>query len=353
MADSRSFLAGVVQWLSAVPLIGYRFDRVMDHTVVALTITSGGSEGDTLTADIKDNADTPATDTIFLQGSGDGTRGWLFGMGVTWVQPADNTGAMTLSVNGGPPYPVLSSAGVAIQPGQVTGGMVVVGRFNGGSFYITSAIGEGDAGPAARYWQEFTADGTWTKPDGLGDDTPVRVRAWGGGGGGNVTGGGGGASYAEIVLRLGDLPNSVAVTVGEGGTTSFSSGGNGGNSTFGSYLTAFGGGGASSTAPDGGGGAGLLSAGSGATAGTLGGGVSPGGSATLPEAGGAGGDDAPSTRDGGASVYGGGGGGGNGGDGGASTYGGGGGDDNVAGESPGGGGGSSAEGGPGLVQVII
>lgn len=113
-------------------------------------------------------------------------------------------------------------------------------------------------------YQEFVASGTWTKPSGC---RWAYVEADGGGGGGASGnaydyysgfdvyggGGGGGAPRAFSWFDADELPSSVTVTVGAGGTggaavtrtsgsTLLGNNGNaGGNSTFGSFLTGHGG----------------------------------------------------------------------------------------------------------------
>jgi hypothetical protein len=104
--------------------------------------------------------------------------------------------------------------------------------------------------------QQFTASGTWTKPAGA---TTVFVRAFGAGAGGQSgqlaaastakSGGigGGGGAYFEMWIAADELPSTVAVTVGAGGTggaalTNTAALGNhgaaGGNSSFGDYVIA-------------------------------------------------------------------------------------------------------------------
>ncbi len=125
--------------------------------------------------------------------------------------------------------------------------------------------------------QAFSDSGTWTKPTNFAPKLVV-VRAWGGGGGGGAGaslatavvakggGGGGGGAMAEGSFAAEDLPSTVSVTVGNGGTAGApgaagaagGAGGIGGNTSFGTLLTAFGGGGgaggAISAAATGGGG---------------------------------------------------------------------------------------------------
>ena len=107
--------------------------------------------------------------------------------------------------------------------------------------------------------EEFNSSGTWTKPEETAYDF-ILVECWGGGGpgapfnrltctietgGGTVPAmpGGGGGGYARALLHLDDLPDTVAVTVGNGGSaaTTLGSCTNGGTSSFGAYVEAYGG----------------------------------------------------------------------------------------------------------------
>lgn len=93
--------------------------------------------------------------------------------------------------------------------------------------------------------QNFTANGTWTKPAGV---SVVMVIACGGGGAGstgNATyggGGGGGGARVTKTLTAAAVSGTVTVTVGAAATTN---GSNGNFTSFGSYIRAGGGGGAS------------------------------------------------------------------------------------------------------------
>ena len=147
----------------------------------------------------------------------------------------------------------------------------------------------GDSSAYACQVDTFTADGTWNKPAGC---VAVYVAAIGGGGGGGGGrkgaaatnryggGGGGGGAHSIAYFTPGDLPSTVAVTVGVGGTagtaaTADSNNGGAGTagstSSFGSYLRASGGGGGAggnnlaTTTAGGGGSSGLYAGAAGGT----------------------------------------------------------------------------------------
>lgn len=129
-----------------------------------------------------------------------------------------------------------------------------------------------DFGLATVDIQEFTADGTWTKPAGVEWVTVTMYGPGGGGGGGNSGGGrggagGGGGGYNFAVMRADDLPATVAVTCPAGGAggAADSDGSIAADWTkFGDFLTAYRGGGGeggSSLGAGGGGSGGSLSSG--------------------------------------------------------------------------------------------
>lgn len=296
---------------------------------------------------------------------------------ITWA--ADNTGGMTLSIGGATAVPVLTADGSAMQAGDAVTGTRVMLEYVGGAFRLIggSASSGAAAGP---YDITITTSGTWVKPTGYADDTPVILEAWGGGGGGARTaaasaGGGGGGGYARREMRYADVPTSLSNIVGAGGAGRTGSTGNGSIGTatsIGSLLVARPGGGGegsgSGTAVGGGGGGELTAGNSSGIGGKIGGGASNTDAGTIWGGGGGGGGNAGTGSDGGRAVFGGGGGGGGsatGSLGGESLHGGNGGNGGdaspapTAGIAPGGGGGggynstNGANGARGEIRIRI
>ena len=138
--------------------------------------------------------------------------------------------------------------------------------------------------------QVFTVGGTWTKPTNFVPKIVVVEMTGGGGGGGagaslatavaaHGGAGGGGGAWSRVIMAAADLPSTVSVSIGAGGTAGApgaagaagGNGGIGGTTTFGSYLSSFGGGGGmggpiTAAANGGGGGGGSASAGAVGTA---------------------------------------------------------------------------------------
>ena len=121
-----------------------------------------------------------------------------------------------------------------------------------------------DRAPGYRRVHNFTASGTWYKPDGL-KGVLVYVKAGGASGGSSSSataqgGGGGEGEYAWGWFEPGELAGSVTVTVGAGGALVAANNntvGNAGNtSSFGSHITCLGGTGGTSGNAGGGGGSG-------------------------------------------------------------------------------------------------
>lgn len=310
----------------------------------ALPLTSVGGTGDNVTATV-DPSLPPG-------GLRDGMK-----FGITWA--AANSGPMTLAIAGASAAPVLSADGAVAAPGLATLGGRALLEYVGGAFRVLSGGAGSGAGGAARYYWQFTASGTWTKPAGLPDDTMVTVELWGGGGGGGSTGAGGGGAYMRYVFRVADLPSTVPITIGAGGAVS----GAGGLTSFGSLGRAYGGGPGGGGAVGGGGGGehAVGSAGSGTSGGlggTIGGGRGGGTAAGETAKGGHaltlfGGGGGAAGGSGGDAVYGGGGGAAGFGTGGKSVHGGAGGDTGAPGIAPAGGGGRQGVGARGEVRIWI
>lgn len=341
---SRSYFPGVQSGDAVVDGFGTHLDQVMNNIARRATVTSDGAEGDTVTVEVRDYAVAPALDTFFL------SDGWHDNMGIVVVWPAENTtSTVTLAVNGGTARGVVTPDGVAIAAGQLPAGLVVEFRRFNDTYVCMSPLPSSASGGQPRYFYKYTSSATWTKPEGISDDTAWNVAVWGGGGGGAQGGGGGGGSFNSFTFRHGDLPATVTVSIGAGGD-----GSDGGNTTFGSLATGYGGeraqGGSSTYA---GGGAGQLGKGSWTNGGPMGGGnayynsTATGGAwAKSPGGGGGGGHDHYA---GGDAIYGGGGGGED--TAGTSMFAGDGGTRDVAGSPPAGGGGRYAVGARGECWV--
>lgn len=133
--------------------------------------------------------------------------------------------------------------------------------------------------PPAVDIQDFTSNGTWTKPAGAIAVQVICVGSGGGGGGGVVAGatrggagGGGGGSVVIGSFDASDLGATETISVHTGGSGGAvgANGSNGGAASFGSWLSAYGGGGgnaATSGIANGGGGGGTAGNASGSTGG--------------------------------------------------------------------------------------
>jgi len=141
--------------------------------------------------------------------------------------------------------------GTNIKMSQNSKGLIILGGNT--SFDKPIKNSDGDTiSPQPPTFQLFTANGTWTKPDGC---RYIRILMIGGGGGGGgaqyaatsqgaVGGGGSSGTTAMQWLDVTNWSNTTTVTIGSGGTAGSSSGGNGGfggTTSFGTHVTATGG----------------------------------------------------------------------------------------------------------------
>lgn len=320
------------------------------------------------------------------------TAGILAGMSFWWTAAADNTGPMTMAIDGNAAVPMKNDDGADLAAGVIKGGRRYLLTAFAGALIVTGTVNI----QKINDYQVFDTVGafTWYKPVGCPANALVIMDVWAGGGGGgkaptsNNTGaaGGGGGGYAYRRMRASDVTDSVNGNIGAGGATRTA----GGNSSFGAYAIAYGGGaggGNNTIASAGGGGGGGIfgtgragneagsgssavgggggdkSAGSGGTANTGSPGSSnAGGEGSVTGGGGGGGAQGSNSgrngAAGGNSIYAGAGGGGLGGTassaaGGTSLDGGNGGAGGADGSPRGGGGGGGAKGGRGEIIIHV
>lgn len=268
--------------------------------------------------------------------------GYVTGMKFTLEPVNDNTGAVTLNIDGRGAKSVVNADGTALAADALLSGTRYLLEYDGTDLRIIGASSAAGAAGASRTVYDTTT--VWNNT--YSANTLIMVELWGAGGGGSTGAGGGGAGYARKFFKAGDLPSTVTITIPAGGAGG-SAGVTGGNATFGSLLEAFGG---SRGTASGGGGGGELDNSNTTTGGSIGGGAgsTTGGNALTIHGGGGGG----SSGNGGSAVYGGGGGSGTG-TGGSSKYGGNGGSGIEAGQLPGGGGGRTSNGGGGRAIVTV
>ncbi|GHE51052.1 hypothetical protein GCM10019059_07810 [Camelimonas fluminis] len=163
---------------------------------------------------------------------------------------ANNTGAVTLNVNGLGAKAITRADGTALAANDLVSGAILDFVYDGTSFQVSGLM---SVFIPATGVQVFAAPGTvnWTVPTGV---TRIKVRIWaGGGGGGGATtttsgaAGGNGGGYREATISV--TPGQVIpITVGAGGiggtgTGSPLNGAAGGSSSVGALATATGGGG--------------------------------------------------------------------------------------------------------------
>ena len=156
---------------------------------------------------------------------------------------ANNTGASTLNIDGLGAKPIVYPDGVTpVGQGDIKTGQQMVLVYDGVSFQLVSTT----ANTAAHGSQLITTTGAgnFIVPGGV---FSIQVECVGGGGGGGYSGtakggGGGGYAYKQWTVTPGQ---SIAYTVGVGGTKGTVYGGasatNGGDTTFNTSQTAYGG----------------------------------------------------------------------------------------------------------------
>lgn len=311
---------------------------LMDTSVMRLTTVAGT---DTITATAE-----PVTIP---------TAGYSTGMKFTFVPANNNTGAVTLNIDGAGAKSVVAANGGALSADDLDNSTRYLIEYDGTNFVVLLSQGSTSAGHT-----KTTYDSTAVWTNNLKSTDLVRVQIWGGGGGGsnNNGGGGGGGGYAEGMWLAGDLAATVTITIGAAGAAG-NPGGAGGTTTFGSYLAAYGGGGGggSGASATGGGGGGAVSAGptNSYGYGYVGGGASSSsGSSGGPAQGFDGGGGGGSNNANGGHAYNGGGGGAEGtGVAGTSVHGGDGGAYNEAGVLPAGGGGQNFGGAGGRCIITV
>jgi hypothetical protein len=170
----------------------------------------------------------------------------LSGIPITLLSQGTNTGPVTLSVNGLPALPIVTTGGVPLAPGVLVTSYPFTVRLLGSAFVMMSEVSTG------RFLgvQEFISSGTYVPTPGM---ASVIFEVQGGGaasagaGGaatGNVSLGAPGTSgaYAKGRFTAAQVGASQSVVIGVGGIpVSNGVGGNGGASSVGALITAPGG----------------------------------------------------------------------------------------------------------------
>lgn len=172
------------------------------------------------------------------------------GLTVRFKATADNSGAVTLNVNGTGAAGVIGTDGAALVAGDIRTNAIVEAVWDGSAWVMTTPRAGVPAPVANRHVFSTPGVTNWVCPVGV---TKVSVRLWGGGGGGGGTAttagsaasSGGGGGYAEKVVPV--VPGSTyAITVGNGGAgggggASPTGGATGGLSSFNSVVDVAGG----------------------------------------------------------------------------------------------------------------
>lgn len=190
---------------------------------------------------------------------------YVAGMTLSFIPVANNTGAVTIDVDGLGAKNIYSGPSTALTGGELAVGKIANVEYDGTRFQLFGATGiangsitpaklstggpswdtsgnltatgsvkatatgfifpdsttQATASPASVDVQTFASTATWTKPSG--GYRMARIQVWGAGGGGGRSAsagtayGGGGGAYNEITVPLSYLAASLTVTVGGGG----------------------------------------------------------------------------------------------------------------------------------------
>ncbi|MDT8329155.1 MAG: hypothetical protein RQ750_17595, partial [Roseovarius sp.] len=138
--------------------------------------------------------------------------GYKPGMKFTFFVQNENTGPVTINIDGAGATPILTADGQALAPGALVPNVLYLIARGGTNFRLLGATGTSGAASALR--QVFDATFVWA--NNLPVETLVMVELWGAGRGGATSSGGNGAEYAVAVYRAGDLPSQVTTTIPSG-----------------------------------------------------------------------------------------------------------------------------------------
>lgn len=210
----------------------------INDNLAALFSQSSGASAPAVTVAFQPWIDTNSSPAIWKIRNA-ANSGWIT-VGTISATTFSTSGLVAIA-NGGTGETTATAALAALLPSQAG---------NSGKALTTDGSLAAWGTVAASQIYQFNASGTWTKPA---TGTMALVYLWGGGGSGSgisnssYAGGGGGGAFNTSLYSLADLPSTVTITVGAGGTAVANSNGiNGGATSFGSLLYAYGGAGGTS-----------------------------------------------------------------------------------------------------------